>query len=116
MRRGMLATNSSMTGFTSNCSAICSPAQPTHYSCHIDKTDCRQLQGPSAIGVNLDKKKWRGPDHGERGVRAYNGVWEWSPQRPGPGWVRGQSPPEAESFEGRTSKGRGTKHTVTLSK
>jgi len=29
-------------------------------------------------------KKWRGPDHGERGARAYNGGMGQSPQR-GPG-------------------------------
>jgi len=57
----------------------------------------------TSIGVNLDKKKWRGPDHGERGARAHNGGLGRSPQR-GPRaepLVRGsveQSPPEAESF------------------
>jgi len=53
------------------------------------------------IGINFDKKG-RGPDHGERGARAYNRGVGWSPQR-GPRaepLVRGSGakPPEAESF------------------
>jgi len=51
--------------------------------------------------VNLDKQKWRDPDHGERGARAYNGVWGQSPLRApvAEPLVRGgQCPPEAESF------------------
>jgi len=53
------------------------------------------------IGVNLDKN-WRGHDHGERGVQAYNGGLEQSPQW-GPGaepmvMGSGSEPPEAESF------------------
>ena len=59
----------------------------------------RRRQSTASRGAIV---KFRGA-HGERGARAYKGVWGHSPQR-GPGakpLVRGtggRSPPEAESF------------------